>query len=38
MLEQSPEKKFPMWQAHDYFTQLLTGLEYLHSKVETNMG
>eukprot|EP00088_Acartia_fossae_P022931 TRINITY_DN2401_c0_g1_i1.p1 TRINITY_DN2401_c0_g1~~TRINITY_DN2401_c0_g1_i1.p1 ORF type:complete len:640 (-),score=154.70 TRINITY_DN2401_c0_g1_i1:398-2317(-) len=32
MLEQSPEKKFPMWQAHDYFTQLLTGLEYLHSK------
>jgi len=32
MLQQSPDKKFPMWQAHDYFTQLLTGLEYLHSK------
>ena len=32
MLEQSQEKKFPMWQAHDYFNQLLTGLEYLHSK------
>jgi len=32
MLEQSPEKKFPMWQSHDYFNQLLEGLEYLHSK------
>jgi len=32
MLEQSPEKKFPVWQSHDYFNQLLEGLEYLHSK------
>lgn len=32
MLDQTPEKKFPVWQSHDYFTQLLDGLEYLHSK------
>jgi len=32
MLDQSPDKKFPTWQAHDYFTQLLDGLDYLHSK------
>lgn len=25
-----PEKKLPMHQAHDYFVQLLDGLEYLH--------
>jgi len=32
MLDQTPDKKFPVWQSHDYFTQLLDGLEYLHSK------
>ena len=30
MLEQSPAKKFPAWQAHFYFSQLIEGLEYLH--------
>ena len=30
MLEQSPAKKFPSWQAHFYFSQLIEGLEYLH--------
>lgn len=30
MLESSPCKKFPLWQAHGYFSQLLDGLEYLH--------
>ena len=34
MLEQSPEKRFPVWQSNDYFNQLLEGLEYLHSKVK----
>ena len=29
---QTPEKRFPVWQAHDYFTQLITGLDYLHSR------
>ena len=23
---------FPTWQAHGYFVQLISGLEYLHSK------
>ncbi|CAK1553753.1 unnamed protein product [Leptosia nina] len=32
MLESSPGKKFPQNQAHDYFTQLLDGLEYLHGQ------
>jgi len=32
MLDQTPEKRFPVWQAHDYFTQLITGLDYLHSR------
>ncbi|XP_044002423.1 serine/threonine-protein kinase STK11 isoform X2 [Aphidius gifuensis] len=32
MLESTPNKKFPIWQAHEYFTQLIEGLEYLHSK------
>ncbi|XP_013178159.1 PREDICTED: serine/threonine-protein kinase STK11 [Papilio xuthus] len=32
MLESSPGKKFPQRQAHDYFTQLLDGLEYLHGQ------
>ncbi|BFZ16358.1 hypothetical protein BsWGS_19401 [Bradybaena similaris] len=31
MLESVPEKKFPIWQAHGYFCQLIDGLEYLHS-------
>lgn len=31
MLDQSPMKKFPPWQAHFYFNQLMSGLEYLHS-------
>lgn len=30
MLEQSPAKKFPSWQAHFYFSQLIEGLDYLH--------
>ncbi|XP_047507558.1 serine/threonine-protein kinase STK11 isoform X4 [Pieris napi] len=32
MLESSPGKKFPQHQAHEYFTQLLDGLEYLHGQ------
>ncbi|CAL1293510.1 unnamed protein product [Larinioides sclopetarius] len=32
MLENLPEKKFPIGQAHGYFCQLLDGLEYLHSQ------
>ncbi|KAL8601041.1 Serine/threonine-protein kinase stk11 [Nucella lapillus] len=32
MLESVPEKRFPVWQAHSYFCQLVEGLEYLHSK------
>ncbi|XP_014610719.1 PREDICTED: serine/threonine-protein kinase STK11 [Polistes canadensis] len=32
MLESTPLKKLPLWQAHDYFSQLLDGLEYLYSK------
>ncbi|KAH3832278.1 serine/threonine-protein kinase stk11-like [Dreissena polymorpha] len=32
MLESVPEKKFPIWQAHLYFVQLIDGLEYMHSK------
>ena len=32
MLDQSPDNKFPVWQSHDYFTQLLDGLAHLHSK------
>ncbi|KAK9890596.1 hypothetical protein WA026_011961 [Henosepilachna vigintioctopunctata] len=32
MLESTSEKKFPLLQAHGYFTQLIDGLEYLHSK------
>ncbi|KAL4236957.1 Serine/threonine-protein kinase stk11 [Mactra antiquata] len=31
MLESAPEKKFPIWQSHLYFVQLIDGLEYLHS-------
>lgn len=32
MLESTPFKKFPLFQAHGYFIQLIDGLEYLHSK------
>lgn len=32
MMENVPEKKFPIWQAHKYFIQLIEGLEYLHGK------
>uniref|UniRef100_T1HN05 Serine/threonine-protein kinase STK11 n=3 Tax=Rhodnius TaxID=13248 RepID=T1HN05_RHOPR len=31
MLESTPGKKLPMWQAHCYFGQLMDGLDYLHS-------
>jgi serine/threonine-protein kinase 11 len=31
MLDESPVGKFPVWQAHFYFTQLIEGLEYLHA-------
>lgn len=30
MLDNAPEKKIPLFQAHRYFRQLLNGLEYLH--------
>uniref|UniRef100_A0A8C7RSR2 Serine/threonine-protein kinase STK11 n=1 Tax=Oncorhynchus mykiss TaxID=8022 RepID=A0A8C7RSR2_ONCMY len=32
MLDSVPEKRFPVFQAHGYFLQLLDGLEYLHSQ------
>ncbi|KAM9330008.1 serine/threonine-protein kinase STK11 [Gastrophryne carolinensis] len=32
MLDSVPEKKFPIFQAHGYFCQLVDGLEYLHSQ------
>ncbi|KAM3876121.1 serine/threonine-protein kinase STK11-like [Diretmus argenteus] len=32
MLDSVPEKRFPVYQAHGYFCQLLDGLEYLHSQ------
>ncbi|GBL98199.1 Serine/threonine-protein kinase STK11 [Araneus ventricosus] len=32
LLDSTPEKKFPIWQSHGYFCQLLDGLEYLHGK------
>ncbi|KAL1140266.1 hypothetical protein AAG570_000198 [Ranatra chinensis] len=31
MLDSTPSKKFPLWQAHGYFCQLIDGLGYLHS-------
>lgn len=30
MLDSTPSKKFPLFQSHGYFTQLINGLEYLH--------
>ena len=32
LIESAPGKKFPIWQSHRYFTQILDGLEYLHSQ------
>lgn len=32
MLESVPDKKLPIFQAHNYFLQLLDGLEYLHGR------
>jgi len=32
LIESTPLKKFPIWQAHEYFCQLIDGLEYLHSQ------
>ncbi|CAG7835091.1 unnamed protein product [Allacma fusca] len=32
LLEVSPQKKFPIWQAHGYMLQLVEGLLYLHSQ------
>lgn len=32
MLDSVPEKRFPVFQAHGYFCQLLDGLQYLHSQ------
>ncbi|XP_058019521.1 serine/threonine-protein kinase STK11 [Ahaetulla prasina] len=32
MLDSVPDKKFPVFQAHGYFCQLIDGLEYLHSQ------
>lgn len=31
LLDSAPEKKLPLFQAHDYFSQLVDGLEYLHA-------
>ncbi|XP_018576029.1 serine/threonine-protein kinase STK11 isoform X2 [Anoplophora glabripennis] len=31
MLDSTPSKRFPLYQAHGYFLQLVDGLEYLHS-------
>lgn len=32
MLDDSEEKKFPLWQAHKYIYQTFQGLHYLHSR------
>eukprot|EP00042_Codosiga_hollandica_P028834 m.154493 g.154493 ORF g.154493 m.154493 type:complete len:388 (-) comp52891_c0_seq3:529-1692(-) len=32
MLESAPQRKFPIWQAHDYFCQLMQGLDYIHGQ------
>ena len=31
LLDKAEGKKFPIWQAHNYFSQLVAGLDYLHS-------
>lgn len=33
LLRRAPANRFPISQAHCYFTQLCRGLEYLHSQV-----
>lgn len=35
MLDKESTKRFPISQAHDYFVQLVNGLEYLHSQGES---
>ena len=32
MLDNTPTKMFPIWQAHEYITQTLQGLHFLHSR------
>lgn len=32
MLEKSPKKRLPEWQAHSCFVQLIEGVQYLHSQ------
>ncbi|XP_065834579.1 serine/threonine-protein kinase stk11-like [Oscarella lobularis] len=32
MLDSAPRRRFPVWQAHRYFVQLIDGLEYLHGQ------
>lgn len=32
MLDSAKQKVFSEWQAHYYFTQLIEGLDYLHSR------
>ena len=32
MLDRAPGNKFPTWQAHKYFVQLMDGMEYLHGR------
>lgn len=32
LLESTPQKKLPLFQAHGYFLQLVNGLEYLHGQ------
>lgn len=32
LLDFAPEKKLPISQAHQYFLQLINGLEYLHGR------
>ena len=32
MLDKAPRNKFPTWQAHKYFVQLMDGMEYLHGR------
>ena len=32
MLDKAPGNKFPTWQAHKYFVQLMDGMEYLHGR------
>ena len=36
MLDATNTKRMPAYQAHEYFTQLIDGLEYLHSLGNAN--